>query len=113
MIVTMMTKYIAPFFQLHHLLYLLHPPDLYLSRVFLSPSSVLPSSIILVINIFYLRIIIIEKLIGLDRLACCCYSACYVFVNSLIARAKPAFNSINTIYKSFLGYCDLLKINNV
>ncbi len=97
----METKYAAPFSQLHHPLYLLHPPDLSSSRAFLSPPSVLPSFIVFVIIIYYQHIIIMKKLINPDHLAYCCCHACFVSVDKKSAQAGLTFDSIYTIYKSF------------
>ena len=103
------TKYAAPFSQLYHLLYLLYPPDLSSSQAFLSPLSVLPSSIILVILIYYLYIITMKKLMNLDRLACYCCYACFISFDSLSVRTGLILNSICTICKSFSRILWLIK----
>ncbi len=98
--VTIETKYAAPLSQLHNLLHVLHSPNLSSFRAFPSPPSVLPSSIILVIIICYLRIITMKKLMNLDRLTCCCRRACFVSIDKKSAQAGPTFNSICTVCKS-------------
>ena len=99
--VTMETKYTAPLSQLYHPLYLLYLPDLSLSWAFLSSLSVLLSSIIFVIIVYYLRIITMKKLINLDCLACYYRYAYFVFVDSLSARVGPTFDSICSVGKFF------------
>ncbi len=99
--VTIETKYVAPVSQLHHLLYLLYPSDLSSFQAFPLLLSILPSSIVLVIIVYYLRIIIMKKLINLDRLIYCCRRAWFVSVDSLNAGAGPTFNSICTVCKFF------------
>ncbi len=97
----METKYATPLSQLYHPLHLFHPPDLSSSQVFSLLPYILPSSIILIIIVCYLRIITMKKLINLDHLACCCHCACFFSVNSLSAQAEPTFDSICTVCKSF------------
>ena len=96
----METKYATPFFYLHHLFHLLDLPDLSSSWAFPFLLSVLLSSIILVIIVYYLRIITMKKLINLDRLIYCYCHAYVVFIDLLITRAGPSFDLICIIYKS-------------
>ncbi len=97
-IVTMETKYTALLSQLNHIIYL---PDLSLSWVFQSTPSVLPSSIVFIIIVCYLRIIIMKKLMNLDCLTCYCHYTCFVSIDSLSVRAELTFDSICTVCKSF------------
>ncbi len=94
----MKTTYAILLSQLYHPL---HLPDLCSSRVFLSLPSILPSSIILVISVYYLYIIIMKKLMNLDHLAFCCRCTYFISVSSLSVRIEPNFNSICIVCKSF------------
>ena len=106
----METKYNVLFSQLHHpLYYLLHLLNLSPFWAFLSPLSILLSSIVLVIIIYYLCIITKKKPMNVDCLPCCCYCIYFIAIKNLSIKVKPIFNSICTVYKSFFKILWLTK----
>ena len=99
--ITIETKYTAPFFQFYYLFYLLYLSDLSSSWTFSSPPSVLSFFIVLNIIVYYLRIITMKKLIHLDCLAYYCCCTYFVSIDSLSIKTGLTFYLICTVYKSF------------